>query len=177
MLNNHTFTSPVTWKVFMQYWEQSLDERAGHLTSVIGRLDLDVGNTQGGASLCKAGKEIEPEGEERNKAGLSVETLTWFTWISLPTEGKDWRPEEKGIDRGWHGWRASPMRWTWVWVNSRSWWWTGMPGVLQPMGSQRVGHDWATELNWQKESSRKPWSHYHPVCLCFKWLSYLLYLG
>ena len=43
---------------------------------------------------------------------------------------------------------GSPTRWTWVWVNSRSWWWTGRPGVLRSMGSQRVGHDWATELNW-----------------------------
>ena len=43
---------------------------------------------------------------------------------------------------------ASPTWWTWVWVNSGSWWWTGWPGVLQPMGSQRVRHDWATELNW-----------------------------
>ena len=39
-------------------------------------------------------------------------------------------------------------QWTWVWVNSRSWWWTGRPGVLRFMGSQKVGHDWATELNW-----------------------------
>ena len=39
-------------------------------------------------------------------------------------------------------------RWTWVWVNSGSWWWTEKPGVLQPMGSQRVGHDWVNELNW-----------------------------
>ena len=44
---------------------------------------------------------------------------------------------------------ASPTQWTWVWVNSRSWWWTGRPGVLQSMGSQRVGHDWVTELNWR----------------------------
>ena len=43
---------------------------------------------------------------------------------------------------------ASPTWWTWVWVNSGSWWWTGRPGVLQFMGSQRVGHNWATELNW-----------------------------
>ena len=43
---------------------------------------------------------------------------------------------------------ASPTRWTWIWVNVGSWWWTGRPGVLQFMGSQRVGHDWATELNW-----------------------------
>ena len=43
---------------------------------------------------------------------------------------------------------ASPSQWTWVWASSRSWWWTGKPGLLQSMGSQRVGHDWATELNW-----------------------------
>ena len=43
---------------------------------------------------------------------------------------------------------ASPTQWTWVWVNSGSWWWTGRPGVLRFMGSQRVGHDWGTELNW-----------------------------
>ena len=49
-------------------------------------------------------------------------------------------------DRGWDGWMASSTRWTWVWVNSRSWWWTGRPGVLWFMGLQRVRHDWATEL-------------------------------
>ena len=51
-------------------------------------------------------------------------------------------------NRGWDGWMASPTQWTSVWANSRSWWWTGRPGVLQSMGSQRVGHDWANELNW-----------------------------
>ena len=51
-------------------------------------------------------------------------------------------------DRGWDGWMASLTQWMWVWVNSGSWWWTGRPGVLQFMGSQRVGHDWTTELNW-----------------------------
>ena len=54
----------------------------------------------------------------------------------------------EGNDRGWAGWMASPTQWTWVWVNSRSWWYTGKPGVLQSMGSQRVGHNWVTELNW-----------------------------
>ena len=49
---------------------------------------------------------------------------------------------------GWDGWMASPTQWAWVWVNSGSWWWTGMSGMLQFMGSQRVGHDWVTELNW-----------------------------
>ena len=64
----------------------------------------------------------------------------------------------RGDDRGWDGWMASPTRWTWVWVNSRSWWWTGRPGVLQFMGWQRVRQDWATELNWTEvyiETKRK----------------------
>ena len=50
--------------------------------------------------------------------------------------------------RGWDGCMASPTRWAWVWVNSGSWWWTGRPGVLRFMGSQRIGHDWETELTW-----------------------------
>ena len=54
----------------------------------------------------------------------------------------------EGDDRGWDGLMASPTQCTWVWASSRSWWWTGQPGVLQFMGSQRVRHDWATELNW-----------------------------
>ena len=54
----------------------------------------------------------------------------------------------EGDNRGWDGWMAWLTRWMWVWVNSGSCWWTGSPGVLRFMGSQRVGHDWATELNW-----------------------------
>ena len=52
----------------------------------------------------------------------------------------------QGDDRGWDGWMASLTKWTWVWVDSGSWGWTGRPGVLQSTGWQRVGHDWATEL-------------------------------
>ena len=52
-------------------------------------------------------------------------------------------------DRGWDGWMPSPTQWTWVWISSGSWWWTRRPGVLQSMGSQRVRHDWVTELNWK----------------------------
>ena len=54
----------------------------------------------------------------------------------------------EGDDRGWDGWVASPTLWTWVWASLGSWGWTGKPGMLQSMGSQRVGHDWAIELNW-----------------------------
>ena len=54
----------------------------------------------------------------------------------------------EGDDRGWDGWMASLTQWRWVWVDSSSWWWIGRPGVLQFTGSQRVRHDWATELDW-----------------------------
>ena len=54
----------------------------------------------------------------------------------------------EGDDRGWDGWMASPTQWTWVWMNSGRWCWTGNPVMLQFMESQRVGHNWATELNW-----------------------------
>ena len=58
-------------------------------------------------------------------------------------------------DGEWDGWMASPTQWTWVWVSSRSWWWTGRPGMLHSMGSQRVGHNWATELKWTEPT----WTH------------------
>ena len=70
-----------------------------------------------------------------------------WCWEGLGARGE-------GDDRGWDGWMASPTWWTWVWVNSGSWWWIGRPGVLQFMGSQRAGHDWVTELNWTEPSFR-----------------------
>ena len=82
-----------------------------------------------------------------NTLATSCEELThWkrlWCWEGLGAGGE-------GDDRGSDGWTASLTRWTWVWVSSRSWWWTGRPGVLQFMGSQRVGQDWVnwTELNW-----------------------------
>ena len=74
----------------------------------------------------------------------SLERL--WCWEGLGAGGE-------GDDRGWDGWMASPTRWMWVWVNSGSWWWTGRPGVLRFMGSQRVGQDWATELNWTESKT------------------------
>ena len=82
------------------------------------------------------------EGETPNTLATWCEELTHlkrpWCWEQLKAEGDD---------KGWDGWMASPTQWTWVWVNSSSWWWTGRPGVLQSMGTQRVGHDWVTELN------------------------------
>jgi len=60
-------------------------------------------------------------------------------------------------NRGWDGWMASPTQWTWVWVNSGSWWWTGRPGVLRFMGSERVEHDWVTKVNWWRTRSESSW--------------------
>ena len=59
--------------------------------------------------------------------------------------GKDWK--RRRDVRGWAGWMASLTWWTWVWASCSSWWWTGKPGMLQSMGSQRIRHNWATELN------------------------------
>ena len=73
----------------------------------------------------------------------------------------------EGVDRGFDVWMASPMQWTRVWGGSGSWWWTGKPGVLQSMGSQRVGHDWATKLevkyNFNKIVSLLGYIH---MCIC-----------
>ena len=78
-----------------------------------------------------------------NTLATSCEELThWkrpWCWEGFGAGGE-------GDDRGWDGWMASPTRWTRIWVNSGNWWWTGRPGMLHFMGSQRVGHDWATEL-------------------------------
>ena len=89
----------------------------------------------------------------------------WF-WEGLGAVGE-------GDDRGWDGWIASPTRWTWVWVNSLSWWWTGRPGMLRFMGSQRVGHDWATELNWT-ELTFSPWlfKQGKVYCMLSGWASF-----
>ena len=69
------------------------------------------------------------------------------SWLKRPWCWERLKAGEEGNDRGWDGWMASPAQWTWVWVNSGGWRKTGRPGVLQSMGSQRVGHDWVTELN------------------------------
>ena len=80
-----------------------------------------------------------------NSSTLATSCQELTDWKSLWCwEGL--RAGGEGDDRGWDGWMASLAWWTRIWVNSGGWWWTGSPGVLQFMGSQRVGHDWATEL-------------------------------
>ena len=106
--------------------------------------------------------EGDPIRPSQRKLVLSVHWKDWFwswdsntsaTWYQELTHLKrPWGWERlkeggKGDDKEWDGWMASLTWWTWVCVNSMSWWWTGKPGVLQSMGSQRVRHDWVTELN------------------------------
>ena len=110
---------------------------------------------------CKEIKPVHPKG---NQSWIFIGRTDAETPILWPPDEKNWligkdsdagkvcRQEEKGTT-GWDGWIASPTRWTWVWVSSGSWWWTGQPCMLQFMGLQRVGHDWVTELNWLKENS------------------------
>ena len=104
-------------------------------------------------------KDIQPGNPKLNQSWVFIgrtdaEAETPILWppdVKNQLIGKDWERLKvggEGDNRGWDSWMALPTQWTWVWVNSRSWWWIGRPGVLQSMGSQRVGHDWATELKW-----------------------------
>ena len=104
-------------------------------------------------------KEIQPVHSKGDQSWVFIgrtdaETpVLWPPHVKSWLIGKDWcwdglREEGEGDDRGWDGWIASPTQCTWVWVNSGSWWWTGRPGVLWFMGSQRVGDHWMTDMNW-----------------------------
>ena len=100
---------------------------------------------------------------DKSRRHVCLVLIPWWCWERLKAWGE-------GDNRGWDGWMASPTGWTWVWVNSGSWWWTGKLGMLRFMGSQRVRHDWATELNWIEapyfscggEKGRKVFICYYP---------------
>ena len=109
-------------------------------------------------------KEISPK---YSLEGLMLK-LHYFSQLMISTDSLErrwfWESLKKGgdaDDRGWDGWMASLTRWTWVWISSRSWWWTGKPDVLQSMGSQKVRHSCASELIHWKES-------------CWNWSSNIL---
>ena len=96
-------------------------------------------------------KEMSPEYSlEGLILKLKLQYFGYLMWITDSLK-RPWcwerlKARGKGDDREWDGWMASLTPWTWVWINSRSCWWTRKPGVLQSMESQRVRHDWATEL-------------------------------
>ena len=113
-------------------------------------------------NLCP-GLQGDPTSQSWRKSVLNIHWKVWCwswnsntlaTWWKEPTHLKrSWCWERlktggEGGDRGWDGWMASLTWWTWVWVGSESWRWTGKLGMLQFMGLPRIGQDWATELNW-----------------------------
>ena len=119
-------------------------------------------------------KEIKPVNPKRNQHWIFIgrtdaaaeipilwppDSKNWLTGKD-PDAGKDWRQEEKGmIEDEMVGCYLSWTLWTWVWSSSGSWWWTGKPGVLQSLGSQRVGHNWATKLKLQQKwCSKYKWN-------------------
>ena len=136
---------------------------------------LDCGFGETLESLGQQGGQTSPSSR---KSVLNIHWKAWCwnqssnplaTWCEELTHWKrSWCWERlkaggEGDDRGWVGWMASLTRWTWVWASFRSWWWTGKPGMLQFMGSQRVGHEWVTELNCAFEG------HLQTLRTCTSW--------
>ena len=133
---------------------------------------------------CKEIKLVNPKGNQswifigRTDAGAETPIL-WppdaKNWLIRkdPDVGKDWSQEEKGMTEdemvGWH----HPLLWTWVWISSGSWWWTGKPGMLQSIGLQRVGHNWATELtDWSLPFTKMPCGRalgFHVIYIWIAW--------
>ena len=125
-------------------------------------LNCGVGEDSWESLDCKKIQLLHPKGNQSwnihwkdwcwswnsNTLATWCKELTHWKW---PWYRKRLKVGREGDDRGWDGWMASPTQWTWVWVNSQIWWWTGRPGVLQFMGSQKVRHDWVTELNWTEQ--------------------------
>ena len=105
---------------------------------------------------CKEIQPVHPKVDQSwvftGRIDVETETNPLAAWCEKLTHLKrPWcweglRAGGEGDDREWDGWMTSLTQWTWVWVDSRSWWWTGRPGMPRSMGSQRVRHDWATDL-------------------------------
>ena len=141
----------------------------------------------GGDSWESLGLQGAQTGQWLRKSVLTIHWKDWrwswssntlATWFEETTHWKrPWCWERlksgEGDDRGWDGWMASPTRWTWVWVNSGSWWRTGRPGVLQFMAWQKVGNDWVTELNWTSRTFRTGDGKIPEYCGSFRRMSFL----
>ena len=126
---------------------------------------------------CGVGQDswesLGQQGDQTRKSVLNIHWKDWWwSWSSntldIWCEGqthwkRPWcwerlRAGGEGDDREWDGWMASLTQWTWVWTSSESWWRTGTPGILQSMESQRVRHDWATELSWLNRKKKVAFS-------------------
>ena len=145
---SHSFSASVRWhgKVIILFWSTSLPFKnmCQNTLQMYERLHYETIISQGKTTKNWEELRIELRSpislESQNRSFVPYWKRPWC-WEGLGAGGE-------GDDREWDGWMASPTPWAWVWVIFGSWWWTGRPGVLRFMGSQRVGHDWATELNW-----------------------------
>ena len=149
-----------------------MDVRVGPLRKLSPKELMLLNGGVGEDSWESLGLQGDPTSPSKRKSVLGVHWKDWcWSWNSNPLAtwckelthlkrlwywGGRLRAGGEGSNRGWDGWMASLTQWTWVWVGSESWWRTGRPGVLQFIRLQRVGHDWATELNW---------CYYYFVCL------------
>ena len=126
---------------------------------------------------CKEIQPVHPKGDQSwvfigRTDARSWNSNTLATWCEELTHLKrPWcwerlRAGGEGDDRGWDGWMASSTQWTWVWVDSGNWWWTGRPGTLWFMGSQRVRNNWAAELNWNNKRSLEGKLGINEVSMC-----------
>ena len=143
----------VVWGGLTKSWEKKRSEVKGkgkmerytHLNAEFQR----IASRDKKAFLRDQCKEIE-ENNRMGKTGdlESLETLDLWSHWKRPWCWERWKAGGEGDDRRWDGSMASPTQWIWVWVSFGSWWWTGKPGMLLSMGSQRAGQDWVTELYW-----------------------------
>ena len=119
---------------------------------------------------CKEIQPVHPKGNQScmfiGRTDAEAETPIFWppnakNWLigKDPDAEKDWRREEKGRTEDEMVGIASLMWWIWIWLGSRSWWWTGKPGMLQSLRSQRVRHDWATKLNWMLRLMHGTYKH------------------
>ena len=145
------FSSSHVWMWELDYKESWAQKNWCFWTAVLEKtLESPLDCRRSNQSILK---EISPE---YSLEGLMLKLkLQYFghLWEELTHWKRPWcwerlRAGGEGDNRRWDGWMASLTQWTWVWASLGSWWWTGKPGVLQSVGWQRVGHNWATELNW-----------------------------
>ena len=137
--------APKNWCFWAVVWEKTLE-------SPLDCKEIQPVHHKGDQSWVFSGRD---DAEAETPILWPPHAKSWLIGKD-PDAGKDWKREEKGTTKdemvGWH----QPSRWTWVWVNSGSWWWTERPGVLQSTESQRVGHNWVNELN-RTEEERSIW--------------------
>ena len=148
---SHGFSSSHVWMWELGYKESWMLNNCCFWTVVLEKtLEIPLD--------CKEIQLVNPKGNQSwiliGRTDTEAEAPILWPWEELTHWKRPWCWERlktggKGDDRGWGGWMASPTWWSWVWASYGSWWRTEKPDVLQSMMSQKVRHNWITELNWQ----------------------------